>query len=111
MPRSRFARFAWGLLVYNLGVIAWGAYVRASGSGAGCGSHWPLCDGRVIPREATTELVVELSHRLTSGIALLLTVALVVAAFRSHPRGSVDLQDSLSATRIKHAYARHIKPE
>ncbi len=86
---SRLARFSWGVLVYNLGVIAWGAYVRASGSGAGCGSHWPLCDGQVLPRAKTTQLVVELSHRLTSGVALLLTVALLVAAFRSTPRGSL----------------------
>lgn len=86
---SRFARFAWAVLVYNLGVIAWGAYVRASGSGAGCGSHWPLCDGMVLPRARTTQLVVELSHRLSSGLALLLTVALVVAAFRSYPKGSL----------------------
>jgi heme A synthase len=89
MPLSRFARFAWGVLAYNLGVIAWGAYVRASGSGAGCGSHWPLCDGQVLPRARTTQLVVELSHRLTSGVALLLTVALLVAAFRGYPRGSL----------------------
>ncbi len=89
MPLSRFARFTWGVLVYNLGVIAWGAYVRASGSGAGCGSHWPLCDGQVLPRAKSTQLIVELSHRLSSGVALLLTVALVVAAFRSYPRGSL----------------------
>jgi heme A synthase len=43
------ARFAWGVLVYNLGVVSWGAYVRATRSGAGCGAHWPLCNGEVIP--------------------------------------------------------------
>lgn len=48
----RLARFAWWVLAYNLVVILWGAYVRASGSGAGCGSHWPLCNGEVIPRGA-----------------------------------------------------------
>ena len=86
---ARFARFAWGVLAYNLGVIAWGAYVRASGSGAGCGSHWPLCDGQVLPRAKTTQLVVELSHRLTSGVALLVTVALLVAAYRTYPKGHI----------------------
>ena len=89
MRLSRFARFAWAVLAYNLAVIAWGAYVRASGSGAGCGAHWPLCDGRVLPREPTIELAVELSHRVTSGIALVLVVGLVVAAFRAYPRGSI----------------------
>ncbi len=88
MALSRFARFSWGVLLYNLGVIAWGAYVRASGSGAGCGSHWPLCDGQVMPRAKSVEMVVELSHRVTSGIALLLVIAMSVWAFRAYPRAS-----------------------
>ena len=75
------------MLVYNLGVILWGAYVRASGSGAGCGSHWPTCNGEVVPRAESMETLVELSHRLTSGIALLLVVGLAVATFRSRPKG------------------------
>ncbi|MFO0674098.1 MAG: hypothetical protein U0235_31540 [Polyangiaceae bacterium] len=45
MRHATFAKLAWGALGYNLLVIAWGAYVRASGSGAGCGAHWPLCNG------------------------------------------------------------------
>src|SRR5690349_14995615 len=47
---ANFTRFAWGVLGWNLLVILWGAYVRASGSGAGCGSHWPLCNGEVVPK-------------------------------------------------------------
>ena len=50
MRRSRFSLFAWSILAYNLAVILWGAYVRATGSGAGCGNHWPDCDGAMIPR-------------------------------------------------------------
>lgn len=84
---SRLARFAWGVLGYNVLVILWGAVVRATGSGAGCGSHWPLCNGEVVPRAAQTATLIEFSHRLTSGLALLLVVALVIAVFRSRPRG------------------------
>src|SRR6187455_639535 len=62
MPR--LARFAWLLLAYNIAVILWGAYVRASGSGAGCGSHWPLCNGEVFPRQPATATLIEFSHRL-----------------------------------------------
>ncbi|MFK7992270.1 MAG: COX15/CtaA family protein [Sandaracinaceae bacterium] len=80
-------RFAWGVLAYNLLVILWGAYVRASGSGAGCGSHWPTCNGEVVPRAETMETFVELTHRLTSGVALLLVVGLAVAVFRARPKG------------------------
>jgi heme A synthase len=89
MRLSRFARYAWSVLAFNLAVILWGAYVRASGSGAGCGRHWPLCDGQVVPRPRSVEMAVELSHRVSSGVALLLVVALAVAAFRSYPRGHV----------------------
>jgi len=83
----RYARFAWGVLGFNLLVILWGAFVRATGSGAGCGSHWPLCNGQVVPRAPALATVVEFGHRLTSGLALLLVIALVVGAWRAYPRG------------------------
>ncbi len=76
------ARFAWVTLAYTLGVILWGAYVRASGSGAGCGDHWPLCNGVAIPRDASVATLIEYSHRLTSGLALLFVVALLVWVWR-----------------------------
>ena len=86
-PRDPFARAARGVVLYNLAVIVWGAYVRASGSGAGCGSHWPSCNGDVIPRAPSVKTLVEFSHRATSGLALLSTLALLVWAFRRFPRG------------------------
>jgi len=87
--RTPYARFAWGVLGFNLFVIVWGAFVRASGSGAGCGSHWPLCNGEVVPRAPQLATLIELGHRATSGIALLLVVGLVVGAWRTFPRGHV----------------------
>lgn len=75
---SRLARFAWIVLAYNLAVIAWGAYVRASGSGAGCGSHWPLCNGEVVPPSPSVATLIEYSHRLTSGLALIGVVVLLI---------------------------------
>lgn len=86
MKLDRFAKFAWGVLAYNLAVILWGAYVRASGSGAGCGSHWPLCQGEVIPHTPQVETLIELTHRLSSGLALLLVVVLIIWAFRHYPK-------------------------
>ncbi len=83
----RLARYAWVVLLYNLAVIAWGAYVRATGSGAGCGAHWPLCNGEVVPRGETVEQLIEFSHRLTSGVALVAVVALFVWARRATPPG------------------------
>lgn len=84
---NRFVAYAWGVAAYNLLVIVWGAYVRASGSGAGCGSHWPLCNGEVLPPSPAVKTMVELTHRATSGLALLLVVGLVVWALRAYPKG------------------------
>lgn len=81
-----FRRFAWGVLGYNVFVILWGAYVRASGSGAGCGSHWPLCNGQVVPRAPQLQTIIEFGHRVTSGLALIAVFALCYQAFRLFPR-------------------------
>jgi heme A synthase len=81
-----FARFAWGVVVYDVAVVAWGAYVRATGSGAGCGRHWPTCNGEVLPRSPAVATLVELSHRVSSGAALVLTVILFAWAFAAFPR-------------------------
>lgn len=82
----RPARFAWGVLAYNLAVVAWGAFVRATGSGAGCGSHWPLCNGEALPRPERVETLIELTHRLSSGLDGLLVLALAVWVWRASRR-------------------------
>jgi heme A synthase len=81
-----FARYAWGVLAYNVAVVLWGAFVRASGSGAGCGNHWPLCNGQAIPPSPTLNTLIEFTHRATSGIDLVLVALLVVWAFRAFPK-------------------------
>ena len=85
--KSYFPYYAWGVLIYNVFVILFGAYVRASGSGAGCGSHWPLCNGVVIPQQPQIHTIIEFTHRLTSGASLLLMIGLVIWAFRAYPKG------------------------
>lgn len=89
MRINRFGKYAWGVLVYNLLVILWGAYVRATGSGAGCGSHWPLCNGVVIPRNPQIETVIEFTHRLMSGLSLILVIAMFIWAFRRYGKGHI----------------------
>ena len=74
----KLARFAWFALFYNVVVILWGAYVRATGSGAGCGAHWPLCDGTIIPRDPGAAMMIEFSHRVSSGLALVVVLILFV---------------------------------
>lgn len=88
MPtRNRFANYAWGVLGFNLLVILWGAFVRATGSGAGCGDHWPLCQGEVVPRAPAVETIIEFTHRMTSAAALLMVIGMLVWAYRAYPRG------------------------
>ena len=87
MNRSRFTSFAWFVLVYNVAVILWGAYVRATGSGAGCGGHWPLCNGDILPRAPAVETLIEYSHRIMSGLSLLLVGLLLYWAWRLFLRG------------------------
>ena len=82
---SGFAKYAWGVLIYNILVIVYGAFVRATGSGAGCGEHWPLCNGIVIPREAEIETLIEFGHRATSGVTLPLVILLLVFAWKKFP--------------------------
>lgn len=84
---NAFRRFAWATLAYNIGVILWGAFVRATGSGAGCGEHWPLCNGVVVPRAPEVATIIEFTHRVTSGLALVAVLVLVLWARRIFPRG------------------------
>ena len=82
MKLKNFSPFTWGVLGWNLTVILWGAFVRATGSGAGCGQHWPLCDGQVIPQDPGVEMTIELTHRAMSGGAILLIAVMVIWGFR-----------------------------
>ena len=80
--QSRLPLLAALTLAYNILVILWGAVVRATGSGAGCGSHWPKCDGSVVPALQSVAQKIEYSHRLTSGLCLVFVAALAVLCFR-----------------------------
>ena len=84
---SSVARFAWATLCFNVAVVLWGAIVRATGSGAGCGNKWPGCDGSVLGTSAKAQTIVEFTHRMTSGVALLMVAILVLWCWRSTSKG------------------------
>lgn len=84
---NRFAVAASALLVYTIGVVLWGAYVRASLSGDGCGDHWPLCNGVALPVDPSIKTLIELTHRVTSGVCWIWTLVMWVVALRSFERG------------------------
>lgn len=87
MSKSWFSRvslqgLAWAALLGNTVVILQGAFVRATGAGAGCGSHWPTCNGDIIPLGAGTQTLIEFSHRLLSAGVLVLGAWLVLRAYK-----------------------------
>jgi cytochrome c oxidase assembly protein subunit 15 len=82
-----FQRAAIAALVCTVVVIVWGAVVRATGSGAGCGAHWPLCNGAIVPLAPTVTTIIEFTHRITSGLLLIGALGLAIAARRVYPAG------------------------
>jgi cytochrome c oxidase assembly protein subunit 15 len=81
------AGYAWAVVAYNVLVILWGAVVRATGSGAGCGDNWPLCNGDFFPHHPRLATIIEFAHRSMSGISTFLVIGLVVWTFYAVQRG------------------------
>jgi cytochrome c oxidase assembly protein subunit 15 len=81
------APFAAAVLAFMILVILWGAVVRATGSGAGCGAHWPLCNGDFVPRHPRLATLIEFTHRSMSGFCTGLVAALLAWTFLARPRG------------------------
>jgi heme a synthase len=97
MPSAALRRFAWAVLAYFIAVILWGALVRATGSGAGCGDHWPLCNGTVMQHSPRADTIIEFTHRLTSGISFFSAVGLLVWTFAGTVRGHLARGASVAA--------------
>ena len=87
LPSPALRRFAWAVLAYFVAVILWGALVRATGSGAGCGDHWPLCNGTVVQHSPRIDTIIEFTHRITSGISFFSAVGLLVWTYAGTVRG------------------------
>ena len=96
-PTRRFRPYAWFVLAYTVAVILFGAWVRVTGSGAGCGQHWPTCHGEVVHRPASVETMIELTHRVTSAADGLLVIALVLGARAVFPRSHLGRRASLAS--------------
>ncbi len=97
-PSRNLRRFAWALLAYNIFVILWGAVVRATSSGDGCGAHWPLCNGTILQHHPKAATIIEFLHRMSSGVVLIGVVLLVVFTFRGTSRGAWARIAAVAAT-------------
>src|SRR3974390_702799 len=87
LPSPALRRFAWAVLAYFIAVILWGALVRATGAGAGCGDHWPLCNGTILQHSANANTIIEFTHRITSGISFFSAVGLLIWTLAGTNRG------------------------
>ena len=85
--RSGATKYAWFVVAYNVLVILWGALVRATGSGAGCGNHWPLCNGVVIPISPTLHTIIEFTHRQMVTLSVFTMIALIAWTWRATMKG------------------------
>ncbi len=97
LPSPALQRFAWGVLVYFIAVILWGGLVRATGSGAGCGDHWPLCNGTVMQHSPRVDTMIEFTHRITSGLSFFSAVGLMVWTLLGTARGHLARSASIAA--------------
>ncbi|RYG39600.1 protoheme IX farnesyltransferase [bacterium] len=97
MKTTRFGNYVWAVLIYNLLAVAWGVYVRASGSGDGCGTNWPLCDGGHIPLNGMQAKLVESSHRISTGLVGVLVAIMLYKAFQIFPKGHTARKASVGA--------------
>src|SRR5689334_19381270 len=74
----RIATVALGIAFIH---VVFGAIVRISGSGMGCGDHWPKCYGSFFPPLDRPDLIIEVSHRYLASIVGLVVLALAITAF------------------------------
>ena len=96
MLPNRFSKYVWLVLLYNLAAVAWGVFVRASKSGDGCGSHWPLCDGASTPINGDIGRYVEMSHRISTALIGPMAIVMVLWAYLAFPKGHLARKGAVS---------------
>lgn len=96
--KTNFPSFVRALLFYTLFVILWGAWVRISHSGDGCGDHWPKCQGEFIPSATSGKTWIEYAHRFMSGLYGIVVFALSALSFRIFPNGHAARRWALIST-------------
>jgi len=97
LPSPALRRFAWGVLAYSIAVILWGTLVRATGSGAGCGDHWPLCNGTVMQHAPRVDTMIEFTHRISSGLSAFAVLGLLLWTFAGTVRGHLARTAAVAA--------------
>ncbi len=88
LPKSKFfSRLCFGVLLFCLCIILWGAWVRISHSGDGCGPNWPDCQGEyLIDKTAPAKTWIEWTHRASTSVFGILVILLLLSAFIKFPK-------------------------
>src|SRR6266849_1867819 len=101
----RFTRLAWAAAVCTYLLIILGAIVRITGSGLGCGEHWPLCNGRLLPPLDLPTLI-EYGHRLAAALVAILVAALAASTWWT--RRETRMENRESSLPLRRASATYI---
>src|SRR6266496_1200424 len=91
----RFTRLAWAAAACTYLLIVLGAVVRVTGSGLGCGEHWPRCHGRWFPPLDDIGTLIEWNHRLFAGLVTVLVVAVAGTAWWESRDGGWGMRDGV----------------
>lgn len=86
MQQKYYKFLKWFAVLSTLGmllILQGGALVTKTDSGLGCGRNWPDCNGSLIPKEITTEVLIEFSHRLVTGSVSIFILILVIWTWRA----------------------------
>lgn len=90
----RYTTLAWSAAVCTYLLIVLGGVVRITGSGLGCGDHWPLCNGHLFPPLNDIGTVIEWSHRLVAALVAILVIALAAYDWRLRPSARPTVRPS-----------------
>ena len=82
-PIRLFRRLAWAGAGLGFGLIVLGGVVRITGSGMGCGDHWPRCNGEWFP-PLDLPTMIEIGHRWAAALVSLVVLAMAVVAWTRH---------------------------
>jgi heme A synthase len=82
-------RLSYTALVLAFAQIVFGAIVRITGSGMGCGDHWPKCQGQWFPPHDRIDLIIEISHRYIAFALSIVVIGLFLNAFRDRKQSGV----------------------
>src|SRR5947207_3591621 len=108
----RFTRLAWTAATFTYLLVILGAIVRITGSGLGCGEHWPLCNGTLLP-PLDLPTMIEYGHRLAAAAVSVLVAALGAYAWWLKRDAGYEMRDAEApaATRATHPASRIPHPD